>query len=438
MFKQRIRWARGVIRSVHNLKIFTNKNFSLPQKMVFLNSYLYWWSFLRRIIYIMAPIMFTVFNTRVVVADIWQLFIFWLPGYILLHLTMKFTASDIRTQSWGEIQETIFAPYLIVPVFLETIGLSEKQFKVTNKTTLDSSGNILLMLPYLTLLLLSILGFIKFNYNKFGSEILYGSIVSFWLLVHIFNLVFSVLFFLGRPIYRKHERFDRYFPIQFNHNNGPWIKSNTINLSESGLSFHSSTKLCFSKNYSINICIQNNEKQLPMKGVIIREVENETGWIYGVQLDSFGDSEIYNNFLNIVYDGYNNSLARQRDPWITPLDHLVNTLKMHISYLIIRISPEKNKKSIIDSDGKIIINGFQGKIISANYDKIIIQFNDYSGSFDDLFKIELPEYQLQLKRVAIDNDLHVFDIINKENIKENLDLLLTHLSKGGNRINDFN
>lgn len=356
MFKQRIRWARGVIRSVHNLKILTNKNLSFPQKMVFLNSYLYWWSFLRRIIYIMAPIMFTVFNTRVVVANIWQLFIFWLPGYILLHLTMRFTASNIRTQSWGEVQETIFAPYLIIPVILETIGLREKKFKVTSKTTINSSRNIILMLPHLALLILSIWGFIKFNYNKFGSEILYGSIVSFWLLVHIFNLTFAVLFFLGRPIYRKQERFDRSFPIQFNSDNGDWVESHTMNISESGLYFHSPIKLFFPSSDPIKIRIQNNNRQVTVNGFILREEKSETGWVYGIKHNSFENEEEYNVFLNIVYDGYNNSLARNRDPWVTPLDRLFNILKMHFSSLFMRASQKKADSNILYSNKKNIVS----------------------------------------------------------------------------------
>lgn len=357
MFKQRIRWARGVIRSVHNLKILTNKNLSFSQKMVFLNSYLYWWSFLRRIIYIMAPIMFTVFNTRVVVADIWQLFIFWLPGYILLHLTMRFTASDIRTQSWGEVQETVFAPYLIIPVILETIGIRETKFKVTSKSNINSSRNTILMLPHLILLLLSIWGFIKFNYNKFGSEILYGSIVSFWLLVHTFNLAFAVLFFLGRPIYRKGERFDRSFPSQFNYNDSDWIESHTVNISEGGLYLHSPIKLPFPSSNPIKVRIQNQDRQVTVSGLIVRETKSETGWVYGIKNNYFDDEEEYKVFLYIVYNGYNNSLARNRDPWVTPLDRLINILKMHFYSFSMRPSQKKTDTNLLYLDEKTIGDG---------------------------------------------------------------------------------
>lgn len=51
---------------------------------------------------------------------------------------MQDLSSDIRTQRWGEVQETILAPYMIMPVFLQAIGIKEKRFKVTNKAAVQA------------------------------------------------------------------------------------------------------------------------------------------------------------------------------------------------------------------------------------------------------------------------------------------------------------
>ena len=59
MIKQRVRWAQGVVQSVRNIHLITNKNLSFGQKIVYLNSYLYWWSFSRRLVFILAPICYT-------------------------------------------------------------------------------------------------------------------------------------------------------------------------------------------------------------------------------------------------------------------------------------------------------------------------------------------------------------------------------------------
>jgi cellulose synthase (UDP-forming) len=207
VLKQRVRWGRGVVQSVKNLHLLTNKNLTIQQKLVFLNSYLYWWAFIRRLLYILAPILFTVFSIRVVDTNFWALLIYWLLGYLLLHLAMQDVSSDIRTQSWGEVQETILAPYLFIPVFLQSIGIKEKKFKVTDKKAKQSKKDRIYAIPHAILLALTVIGLVKFNYGKYGSEMFYGSVITFWLLTHLFNLTFSVLFYLGRPIYRKAERF---------------------------------------------------------------------------------------------------------------------------------------------------------------------------------------------------------------------------------------
>ncbi|MDN5372130.1 MAG: hypothetical protein PWR19_1176 [Carnobacterium sp.] len=43
---------------------------------------------------------------------------------------MTSVSGEIRSQRWGEIQETIFAPYLVIPVFLESIGITEKNSRL--------------------------------------------------------------------------------------------------------------------------------------------------------------------------------------------------------------------------------------------------------------------------------------------------------------------
>ncbi len=94
---------------------------------------------------------------------------------------MQDLSSDIRTQRWGEIQETIFAPYLVIPVFLQAIGIKETRSKWPIKQQL-SLKDLLFVVPHLLLLILTIIGLVKFNYGKFGSEIFYGSVLTFWLL----------------------------------------------------------------------------------------------------------------------------------------------------------------------------------------------------------------------------------------------------------------
>lgn len=415
MFKQRIRWGRGVVRSTRNIRLFTNSRLSFSQKLVFLNSYLYWWSFLRRIIFILAPVMFTVFDTRVVVTNIWQLFIFWLPGYLLLQLSLRIVASDIRTSSWGEVQETIFAPYLIMPVLLETLGFKESKFKVTSKGANESSSFRSMMWPHLILLILCVIGFIRFNYNKYGTEIAYGSVVSFWLLVHIFNLTFAVIFFLGRPIYRKEERFVRDFPIRLWENEMDGIDARVYDVSESGLSFIVNKPVYFPNDSKIELTFVQGEFKADVSGKIIRVMRKNEQWLYSLVLDQMSE-DTYRNYLQIIYDGYNTSLARFRDPWITPLDRLANTIS-------IQFAPRKQATQTGNSTTPYV--SLHEAVKVEGIDIVIEGFNYETLSLSTMEKDALPEeFKLSLEGIIFDLSLEAIQEEVMQYKVNNLDQLL--------------
>ncbi|MGA3506815.1 glycosyl transferase, partial [Lactiplantibacillus plantarum] len=73
VIKQRTRWARGVIQSCRNLHIFTNRHLSFINRIILLNTYFYWWAFFRRMIYMIAPILYALFKIQVVNANFWIL-----------------------------------------------------------------------------------------------------------------------------------------------------------------------------------------------------------------------------------------------------------------------------------------------------------------------------------------------------------------------------
>lgn len=88
--------------------------------------------------------------------DFWVLLAFWLLSYVLIQFDMADISSDLRTSRWGEIQETIFAPYLVIPIFLQTIGFKKTKFKVTNKDAKQSNKDLLYVLPHAIMLALAV------------------------------------------------------------------------------------------------------------------------------------------------------------------------------------------------------------------------------------------------------------------------------------------
>ncbi|EOT39174.1 glycosyltransferase [Enterococcus columbae] len=236
MLKQRIRWGRGVLQSVRNIHLLTTKHLTLGQKLVYLNSYLYWWSFFRRMCFIVAPILYTLFGWQIVQANFWTVLCFWLPCQFFQHLALKEVTSKVSTQRWGEIQETILAPYLVLPILAQFFGLKERHFQVTDKNATRSKKDWRYGIPHLILWLLALAGIIRFNLDKSPLELLNGSVITFWLFNHLFNLSFALLFFIGRPSYREHERFLNSYPIYITAHHKRY-QFHTVDLSDNGLAF---------------------------------------------------------------------------------------------------------------------------------------------------------------------------------------------------------
>lgn len=207
MMRQRIRWARGVIQSIQNTGVIFSHKVSFPARVTYLCSFLYWWSFFNRIIFILAPIMFALFDFQVVDCTLWQLLIFWLPSYFFYSRSMKLLSSNVRSQKWSQVIDTTLAPSLIIPVFLETFGIRETKFKVTRKDKVtDRSGSLWNMLPHLLLAVLSIAAIVRFVWGKYGMALVYSSVIIYWLCYNLISLLYAIVFSGGRSMPRKSTR----------------------------------------------------------------------------------------------------------------------------------------------------------------------------------------------------------------------------------------
>ncbi|WWY81582.1 glycosyltransferase family 2 protein [Pediococcus pentosaceus] len=300
VIKQRTRWARGVIQSCRNMHIFTNPKITLLNRIILINTWLYWWSFSRRLIYIAAPLLYALFKVQVVNANFWILMIVWAPGYFLLHFVLGDTSSNIRNERWGEIQETFFAPYLFIPVILESIGIKAKKFKVTDKNVKFS--------------------IVKFNYGKWGSEIIVGSVITFWLVMHFINLSFCLFISMKRDINRKSERFVRHAKGKIMVN-GEWAKFKTRDVSDGGFSFEFVNKdLRLKMNDQVEGIIYHENFPIKFKCTVARAVDTEP-ICYGVVV-KIDKKEDQDHYLQLIYDGENQFLSKEQDHWMTPFDEL--------------------------------------------------------------------------------------------------------------------
>ncbi|MFV4923317.1 glycosyltransferase family 2 protein [Lactobacillus delbrueckii] len=328
VIKQRSRWGRGVIQSCRNLHIFLNSKIAWTHKVILANAYFYWWSFFRRLIYIAAPILFAVWKIQVVDTNFWLLLLMWAPGYALLHTVLGDSSSRIRNERWGEVQENFFAPYLFLPVILQTMHIKKHSFQVTQKSYQRNWLDRVYLLPHLAMWLLTTYAIIKFNYGKWGSEILYGAVITFWLLMHWINLSFAVFIAMGRQVFRQQTRFSRKI--------AGTIKGagemETIDISDTGLSFQlrdknapvlsAGEKLAGKLHLSDDLIKERNfqspDQTLDFDLTIVRKIDDQGRYAATV---TPADSSLP-GWLHLVYDQHNQAVPEEYDRWMTTFDIL--------------------------------------------------------------------------------------------------------------------
>ncbi|MFR2572654.1 MAG: glycosyltransferase family 2 protein [Streptococcus salivarius] len=212
VLKQRARWGRGVIRSSYNMNIFFNPKLTKGQRIVYINGYLYWWSFFRRLLYILAPILYAVFHVRVGGVR----YLATVPILVAkLRIDTLVNARSLKTipntglgRNCGNDFCSAYLFYSLYDVW-SPLAISDKNLKVTRKGEMIRRGRCYLYaLPYLVLWGLAVYGLVTFNYGKFGFRAFLWKYYQFFWLIYpcIINLTFAIFCALGRPIYPAQVR----------------------------------------------------------------------------------------------------------------------------------------------------------------------------------------------------------------------------------------
>lgn len=302
LVKQRQRWARGCIQTGRKLNILFRKGLNISQKLSYISAITYWYGCLKRLIYIMAPILFSVFGVVVVKCTLLEVLIFWLPMYIFSSKSLKLVSRKIRTVKWTNVYETILFPSLIVSVILESLGISQKKFNVTRKggAIEDKNYQIKKAIPHIILSILSIIGIINCVKFTFITGTPVYIVLIFWLIINLYNIVMSIFFMLGRQVLRRAER----FPINIDcivsfHEKE--LKCTTNDISENGLSIVLKKPEFIPYKESIRILLQTDRYKAQFVAKIIHVGQAGEQWKYAMEIQEIDDHNL-KQLLRILYD----------------------------------------------------------------------------------------------------------------------------------------
>lgn len=300
LIKQRQRWGRGCVQVVRSFKFWLG-DLPLRSKFSYFSCLLYWWTFLRRFVYILSPILYTVFGVLVVKTDIIGILLIWLPYYLIYNHSLRIMSGKLRDQKWSNIVDTILFPYMIVPIFAETIGLKKRKFLVTDKEkTTHRSARLLYAIPHILLLIATLIGI----YFSIEQMVLYksflGIVVIFWLCMNAYFLTMAIFFLLGRINYRSADRFYAEVPVRFTVGTRE-VEAMTCDISEFGFAFKTDFPEFIDGVKTFTL--QDGDWTATVDAEVVHVTQVGKLWKYSLKLQPLSFEE-RQNFDQIVFDRF--------------------------------------------------------------------------------------------------------------------------------------
>lgn len=301
LIKQRERWGRGCIASIRHVNLFFNKGLPIRGKLSYLSAFLYWFTFLRRLIYIISPILFVLFNVPVVICGWKGLLFIWLPSYLLYNHALKVSSGNIRTHRWSNIIDTVIFPYLILPILAEFLLIKQTKFHVTNKNRAnDNDSDIMLGLPHMVLLAADVIALIM----AFMSLILYknigGIIIIYWLIVNALNLAMALFFVAGRKNLRNNDRFKAELPVKIKYKDNEYI-GQTVDISDNGLAVCFDMPVFIKENETVELAVEAGCYAAKMECRVAHVQEKDGKWKYGLSISNIEDEQ-KGEYFQIVFN----------------------------------------------------------------------------------------------------------------------------------------
>ena len=217
LIKQRRRWAKGCIQSGKKTRYLRSKNLTLRQKMNYFSSIIYWYSSLKRLIYILTPMLFCIAGIGVMRCEPWEIALFWFPLYGCISLCVYLFSRKIRSLYWTNIYETTLMPFLLPAVIKELLGFHQKTFDVTSKkqAVKNKKKTARFLIPFVVLLALNLLSLWLVLYRSYIEAVYHYVLLIVYLLINCFYLFTACRVVVGSNEHVDESLFEIRVPVQY-------------------------------------------------------------------------------------------------------------------------------------------------------------------------------------------------------------------------------
>ena len=306
---QRLRWAKG------NLQVYFGKDsgkyfrkLQPTQILLYCGGLLYYFLGVPRIIFLISPILFLLFDIVPVIAVLYQLIIFQFSYFIFKILLFYKISKKYRNVFVTDIYETAIAFFLAGTVFktlLNPLKFYKHEFVVTNKGVNfeETTSDIKLVIPQIIILILAILAFVKAGINLNNPLLSKESVLIniFWNIYNTIILCFAIKVAVERPELRKHIR----IPVKLTtkiQNSNIEVPIRIVNLSKGGALLFSDKEIDNLDLFNAekkSIIIFQDDQQVEVK--FIDKFQDINGVYYRVSFNPGYAVEWHNDLIKIMY-----------------------------------------------------------------------------------------------------------------------------------------
>ena len=325
--QQRTRWGRGVILTAKKIRFLKNRNLSAAQKLSYLSSVIYWYSSVKNWFYVLAPLVFAVLGLPVLICELPDILLFWLPMFVFQSLTLRLISGGSLSVRRSGIQETCMMPFLFFPVLKESFGISLSTFKVTDKKASagKSRKSWRLVLPFLLLVFLSAVGIVRMIVLLCMTKNFSLLSVLYWLFRNLYFLLMCLFLVDGRDGNGENVIVTDAEPVEVIWQ-GQEYPGITTTLTEHSVAVFADDMTHVRLGQSIAVSL--NGLSLSGTVVAVRERQNKNiPPVLTMEILDFGGQE--DEYIHLLYNrvptlpqNLNKDIGLLRDFWLTLVHHL--------------------------------------------------------------------------------------------------------------------
>jgi len=206
---QRSRWAQGMIQIFLLKNPLLRKGLKWHQKLGYLNSNFFWFFSLARVVFLIAPLLFLLFNFQIYDATLIEVLAYAIPYFLGSLIVSYYLYSKYRWPFFSEVYESIQSIFLLPAIISVIFKPHAPTFIVTpkgidmEKEFISPFYKPIYILFNITIISL-IIGFYKFVYfpDQRGTVV----ILTFWQLFNVLFLALGLIVAHEKPEKRKAHR----------------------------------------------------------------------------------------------------------------------------------------------------------------------------------------------------------------------------------------